>query len=765
MNRRLSFSKLAGVLCLSLLVWEPVSAQMGALEVSALRFHGNQSFSDDALANAILTRETECRSFVVFPFCLAGVDFSLDPRFLNEREFKRDFDRVRLFYYLRGFRETVVDTVVDRSRQGEIGINFHVQEGEPIRVQEVGLLWLEEVPDPSASGGPPLRVDTTSFPGIDEVPDSLGLSGIPIRVGEPLSLIALESSRDSLLARLKNRGYAHGEVLIGYTIPPEAPYEAQVDLEVFPGPLTRFGPVTVEITATKGRVPTMDEEVVKRMLPFREGDVYQEDLQFAGQRNLYNLEIFRFVRFDPDTLSPVDSILPISIKLEEDDVHRVRTGGGLNTAECINFEASWHSRNFLGGARRLQLTGRLANVLAPSLSNTILCNEYGEENFGDLTGSISVDFNQPWFFSPRNSVSGGVFLERQSVAPVFIREAVGLRVGLNRTLGIGTLLGLSYGPELTRLTAAEVFFCSAYLICAPEEIQLMQGNNLLSPVSLTLSRDRRNQALSPTRGYSLAADLEHAAGWTGSDFIYTRVLADATWYAQLRSNWVLATHLKGGWVGPGGFEGFSGNEGSNEIVHPGKRLYGGGSNSVRGFAQNRLGPRVLYLDDVERLMKPRGDLVPCAPTEVADLSCNAGLLPDELFFPSPTGGTRQLEGSLELRFPVSGRLWEGATFLDFGQVWDESDSPRLADLEMTPGFGVRYFSPIGPIRIDLGYRFGSWEELPVVTQRIELRPNSSPAYEVFEDLVVLDSPIRYGEGLSAWSPRRFQLHLSIGQAF
>jgi outer membrane translocation and assembly module TamA len=605
-------------------------------------------------------------------------------------------------------------------------------------------------------------VDTTSFLGIAEVPDSLGLRGIPIRVGEPLSLLALEASRDSVMARLKNRGYAHSEVLIRYIIPPETPYQAQVDLEVYPGPLTRFGPVTVEIQGTKGRVPTMDEDVVLRMLPFQEGDLYQEDLQFAGQRNLYNLEIFRFVRFDPDTLSPVDSILPIRIRLEEDDVHRVRTGGGLNTAECVNFEASWHSRNFMGGARRLQVTGRLANVLAPQLKNTILCDDFGEKKFGDLTGSISADFIQPWFFSPRNSVSAGVFLERQSVAPVFVREAVGLRVGLNRTLGVGTLMGLSYRPQLTRLQEDEVFYCSAYLICAPEEIALLQGSNLLSPVTLTLSRDRRNQALSPTRGYSLAADFEHAAVWTGSDFLYTRVLTDATWYAQPGSGWVVATRLKGGWVGPGGFEGLAGAAGSTEIVHPEKRLYGGGSNSVRGFAQNRLGPSVLYLDNVERLIEPEGG---CTAEEVADLSCDAGGLPDGAFFPSPSGGTRLLEGSLEIRFPVSGSLWEGATFLDFGQVWDEGTSPRLADLEVTPGLGVRYFSPIGPIRVDLGYRFGSGEDLPVVTRRIEVRPDTELGYVTFDDLVVLDSTVRYGEGLSAWSPRRFQLHLSIGQAF
>ena len=224
---------------------------------------------------------------------------------------------------------------------------------------------------------------------------------------------------------------------------------------------------------------------------------------------------------------------------------------------------------------------------------------------------------------------------------------------------------------------------------------------------------------------------------------------------------------------------FSGGEDPDKIVHPEKRLFGGGSNSVRGFAQNRLGPSVLYLEDVNKLMEPRGDTVICTPFEVADLSCDAGELPDAEFFPSPTGGTRLLEGSVELRFPVSGRLWEGATFLDFGQVWDEDATLSLGDLEATPGLGVRYLSPIGPIRVDLAYRFGTGETLPVVTQalvafdpsihsekdRLLTPEGADTGFAVPGDLVLLSNPIQFEERLPTWSLRRFQLHFSIGQAF
>jgi hypothetical protein len=159
-----------------------------------------------------------------------------------------------------------------------------------------------------------------------------------------------------------------------------------------------------------------------------------------------------------------------------------------------------------------------------------------------------------------------------------------------------------------------------------------------------------------------------------------------------------------------------------------------------------------------------------------DLSCDATPLGDAGFIPRPTGGTRLLEANLDIRFGISSSF-EGVVFADVGQVWAVKESAALADLEITPGAGVRYLSPIGPIRVDVAYRFRGGQALSVVTSQIrpfdpsvdneeaKLSINGVFApYVRTKNIALLTPTVLFGHS-SSWSLRRFQLHISIGQAF
>ncbi|MEX2526910.1 MAG: BamA/TamA family outer membrane protein [Gemmatimonadota bacterium] len=715
-------------------------------EVTEVDFQGNFSVTSRSLSAAIVTRPTECRSFVLKPFCIWGADFALIPAFLRSRELADDLARVQIFYYQRGFREVQVDTVVTRDPEdGTAGVVFQIQEGRPILVDTLRLVGLDDLDDPSVA------------------------EGLPISLGDPLNLIALDAARDTLEVRLQNRGFAHAEVLRSLFIP-QGSYGARVEYDIYPGPVARFG--EIQISGNEAVATT----AVRRMLPFREGDVYSRSEIFQAQRNLFNLEVFRYANVTQDLEHQPDSIVPMSVTVAEGQMRSVRAGGGWSSAECFNTEARWSGRNFMGGARQLQLRGRASNLLAPTLQESI-CRQSGVGAYSDLNWLLSAEFTQPWFFSSRNSVTASIYGERQSLPDVFIRRAVGLNLGITRNLGGGTGVTLSYRPQLAELDAAEIFFCISFLVCDPGDIDLLQGRNWLSPVGVTLTRDRTNRAISPTSGYTALLDLELAHGGTASDFGYQRVIGEGTLLREPSPGWIVAVRGRGGWLRSASFQGLFRQDEAVEVAHPQKRFYSGGASSVRGFSQSQLGPRVLTLP-VESLVGGVGNGAVCPPRAIIDLTCDATVLSDDRFLPRPTGGSLLTEANVELRFPLWGPLVQGTAFMDTGQVWADGSSLEFSQLEFTPGVGVRYFTPIGPVRLDVAYRTGAAQSLQVVTS--QLRPydpdrdapddqvrgpdGATLPFVASPELALLDPQVVYGAA-GPWSLRRLQLHFSIGQAF
>lgn len=729
----------------------PLAGQSGRTEVTRVRFQGNEAFPSDSLARAIITRQTECRSAVFQPFCWAGADFAIQRAWLPRREFLLDPIRLKVWYQQRGYREANIDTETTLRQEGKVSVTFLVHEGRPVLVDSVEFVGAQDL----------------------ALPDLF--RDLPLRRGAPLSAIAMDATRDTLARRLTNQGYARAEVLRSFRIARANPYSAVVTFDVAPGPRSRYGHVSVDGEAE------LTESTVLRTLQFRSGDLYRASQLQDAQARLFGLEIIRSATVTPDFESGPDSVIPVAVRIQEGDLRRVRGGGGWSSSECLDVDARWVHRNFLGGGRRLQVRGRVSNILARDFRDLLCWQQSAGSEFTNLTWIASVDFAQPWIFSTRNAFQAALFAERQSLPDVFVREAAGLSLALTRSIGPRTPLTLSYRPELSRLDAAEILFCTSFLVCAPEDISVLQGANWLAPVGLTFTRNVTNNVLNPSRGYTMLVDVEGGGRFTGSAFSYTRLQGDVARYARLPGGSVLAARVRAGWVSGGSFLGDLEGDAQVDIVHPQKRFYAGGANSVRGYPQSRLGPRVLTTD-VERLLQPvsaesgAGGGAGCTPESIVDLSCDASPMGDAGFQARPTGGTTVLEGGLEARVPLSS-TFQGALFADVGQVWNSGADVDLGALRVTPGFGVRYLSPIGPLRVDLAYRFSGGESLTVITNGV--RPFEAAADDDGDRLRVAGQPVPWvrSRSLAALAPkvlyddspatslRRWQIHISIGQAF
>ncbi|HUF30797.1 MAG TPA: BamA/TamA family outer membrane protein [Gemmatimonadaceae bacterium] len=744
----------AALVSLFLSLATPLYAQRGdemeRPEVEEVELTGVESVDKDELKDGLATHPSQCRSLLFYPFCLiSDHSWFVEKAYLDEDEFQRDVLRIKVYYWRRGFREAQVDTTVTPEDDG-VAVRFAVAEGPPTLVSSITL---------QQEGA---RVLTNEE--IEEI--------MRLRAGMPLNLVALDSSLVLIREELFERGYADAEVAADTIIVSADDRTAAVRIGVSPGWLTRVGTITV--TGTKDVSTT----TVLNSMVLAPGELYRREALLESQRALYESGLYRqaSIAVVTDSATP-DGITNLEVQVREAPFREMRLSGGFNTVDFIQVEQRFTKYNFLGGGRRLDARGVVGNILAPQLNGVFPFHDVtpgslaaeDEDRFLNPNWQLSLEFTQPWWLSPRNTLAAATFAHRRSAPGIYIDRGFGASATFTRRMVRRSPVSLSYRYEVTEVEAGDVYFCQSFGVCELSTIDALRGRQHLSPLSLSYFTDRSNDLFFPSDGYLARLDAEHASAYTLSDFRYNRLSGQLSRYFAIGGG-VIATRLRGGWIRnlASTAEGVGARPSEGEVIlHPRKRFYAGGSQSVRGYAENQLGPRVLTVSP-DALIAPRvnaaGDSIAgCSEADIANRVCDPTGVPSSQFQPRPTGGTSVLEASVEYRF----RIWQqllGAVFLDGALVGEGAitDVTQGAGA-LTPGIGVRYGSPAGVIRIDLGIRPTLVERLPVVT---ESAPDSAGRAQI----VRLEQSFRYDplEGSRSGLRQvinRLQLHLSIGQAF
>jgi len=707
-------------------------------EVVNLTLKGVKVVRQDDLRNNIYTTASYCNSILLKPFCwISKSKYFYTREYLDHQELHRDVLRIRVYYWKRGYRETEVDTAVVPRGKNQVGVTFTIKEGPATVVSDIAVTQ-----------------DTTVLTQ-REIDDriALGKNG-------PLNLIKLDSSRFNLQSRMFDKGYADAEVDTA-TVIDSASHTAQVRFTLIPKYKT-----TVEDIVIKGN-DDVDSRTILKSLTFHVGDIFKRSEMLRSQRALYESNLFRRASIEPRPpidISAPDSAKVVVIDLTEAPFHEARISAGFNTIDFAQVESRFTSYNFRGGARRLDIQGVVGNLFAKSLNGRGVFRNATVGSTGTLaryyvpTYNASIDLTQPWFGSPHNTLSAGIFTHRRSAPGIYIDRGYGSSFTFTREMTERAPLSINYRFEMSKVDAGDVYFCINFGVCDAPTLEALRGNQKLSPVTITAGLDRSNDPFSPNRGYRTNGSIEHASAFTASDFRYNRATADGSSYFQIRKRGSFAAHIRAGWVRPLGSTaqavGIAAGLGDG-VLHPRKRFYAGGASSVRGYGENQLGPRVLTIpigtlqahDSLNVACTSGADVTQCDPT--------AGNLKDRDFEPRPLGGNFVVEGSVEARFPVWRDL-AGAAFVDAGMVSQRTtpDLPRRKTA-ITPGFGFRYKSPVGPIRADIGFNPGRSESLPVVTESIVNGQRT---------LVTLQQRRTYSP-TSGGILNRMVLHLSIGEAF
>jgi outer membrane protein assembly factor BamA len=661
---------------------------------------------------------------------------------LDETEFQRDVLRIRLYYWLRGFRDAAVDTTVVKTGPRQVHVTFTVHEGPPTVIQTLSV-----TADSNIVAGRTRR----------RILDLLHQK-------DPLDLVALDSMRAELQRVAWDRG--HGDAVVDTSVAvDDSARVADVTVSLVPHRVTTIGTITVTGTHR------VSETVVRHALAFQTGDLYREATVVESQRNLYESNLFRVAQIQVPPQA--DSAKDVNVDVAEAPLHEVRAGPGIDNVNFAKLSVQYTSYNLFGGSRRLDISTDVDNLLAPALTGHGVFRDvaaYVPEGisvspFLQPAFNASIDLKQPSFLNRvSNTAAFGVFTHRSINPGVFIDRGYGGQVAFTNEVAPHAPVSVSYRYELNRVEASDVYFCVNFGVCDPLTINTLRAHQSLSPVALTGYIDRSNSPLAPTRGYVARLDLEDASQLTGSDYRYNRAFFEAAVYSgRRRTKHVIAAHVRAGWVKALESGDVAG------VLHPRKRFYAGGSNSVRGYGDNELGPRILTIDAstlVDNATSIGGGT--CARTIDAIRFCdpNSAKLSRADFIPQPLGGGTLIEGSVEYRFPLPGRGWAedftGAVFLDGASVGHANvgEIPIIGTHvngtgAVTPGFGIRYQSPIGPVRLDLGLNPNRAEDLAVVTAV----PDGSGQNRI----VPLPFTRNFSQASNFWG--RFVLHLSIGEAY
>ena len=673
MHRRIAsaITAFGGALCTIILAAsasaQEVNCDAGDKEVRKLSFTGNTAFTDAELSKIIVTTASPfARTVLHLPYSAR--------RCLDRNELPKDRARLVIFYRRRGYSDATVDTVV-RASGGGVEVNFQIREGLPTRLQSLVIQGLDSVPNRAAI-----------------------IRRLPIRAGQRFDRINLDAARDSIARRLRNSGYPGAEVNNTFDVN-DSLRLAYDTISVVTGPFTRIGAVKIGVVPFDGKSQQVPDRIVRKIIGLDSGRVYREDDLLDAQRTLYRTEAYQHVSIIPDTVAgPRDSIADINALLAENTTKSARVGAGYGTLDCFRVTGELSNYNFLHAARRIDLTTRLSKIGRgdPLSGLDRLCPQARNDPFSaNLNYYIGATLRQPLYSGLRFLPTITLFSERVSEYNAYLRTTtIGGIASIDWRRWRTVPITFAYALDLGRTEAQPALFCAVFNVCDRETRARLQENQRLAVISGVMSRDRSNNFLSPTRGYQWRVEARHASAYIGSDTAlqFNKLVAERSHYWGIPGGAVIAFRVRGGAVFGRSFGTTTG------FIPPQERLYAGGPTSVRGFPQNELGSAI-YIAESYQLLPPSdstgADSVFWAP-------------PDRNFRRAvPVGGNSMIVSNLELRMtsPFLPEFLQWTLFTDMGDVWNRGRTGSFQNfsIKVTPGVQLTAFSPVGPMRLVIGY--------------------------------------------------------------
>lgn len=620
---------------------------------------------------------------------------------------QQDVESITNQYRANGFQQVQVQWELKdnfQQKKDQMAVFYHVKEGPQTRVKDVSI-----------DGATP--VNLAQFP------------ALTIGAGEPFSQAGMDSDRDAILTYYFNNGYANAQMEASAQPVPEAPDRMNVKYKIVEGEQIFVDQII------RAHLKYTRPKYVVREFQIHPGDAMSQQKIYDTQTRLYSLGVFNSVNIavkNPNGDEPFKDVL---VDFQEAKRWTFDYGLGL---EASTGQPSTPSSTTNSSGQTVNTTPNPEGTpgVSPRVSFDVTrLNFMGKTNtlaFKSQYGSIEklglIRFDAPrWLDNPNLTLSLTAFYDNAINVTTFTSErlegSVGLSQVVSRRANGNPVTSLVYRFTYRRVKASNV-------VVAPDEIPILSQPVRVGIPTFTYSRDKRNDPIDATNGNFTTMDFGLASKYFGSEADFGRIVAQNSTYVLFHKKpntnvgWVFARSLRIGAAEPF----------NNTIIPLPERFLAGGANSLRGFPLNQAGPR--------------------------DLTTGA-----------PVGGNALIVNSLEMRFPPFALPFVGnsismVAFNDIGNVFADnttmfksifrfyqpnrsacfnastSSQCRFDYMSNTIGAGIRYRTPIGPVRFDLGYN------------------TNAPAYPFYSadssgNLTVFNSRVA----------RRWNFFFSIGQAF
>jgi outer membrane protein insertion porin family len=560
-------------------------------KIKDIRIVGAHAFSEDTLLDEMSLTPTGFMTWL-----------SRSDRY-SRQQLSADLEKLRAFYLNQGYAEFNIEStqVALSADKQDMYVTANLAEGKQYKIADIRLA------------------------GDLRVPEETLRKLITVKNGSLFNREDINNSVTALTERLEAEGYA----FVSVNPVPEIDKEKQtVALTFFvdPGRLT-----TVRRVSIAGNTRTRDE-VIRRELRQLESAQYNGAAIKRSKERLELLGYFETVNIDTPAVTDSADQVDMNVTVKERATGSINAGIGYAQGDGLQLSGSISQPNVLGSGKSL----------AVSIST------------GKTNKNATLSFTDPYYTI--DGVSVGYDLYRRVYNPAatdtnkYKTNTTGTAVRFGVPVTEYDRINYSFGAENTAIT----LYSDSPQRYKDFVNQYGKSNTTLLS-SAGWSRDTRDSALWPTRGYSMGVSVD--AGLPGADIQYYRFSHNQAWFWPLSKNYTLAL---------GGEVGFANGYGRTSRLPFFQNYYLGGLGSVRGYENGSMGPR-----------DTNGDSL---------------------------GGTRKITSTAELLFPFPGmrdnRSLRTSLFVDAGTLWDpnEKSVTLSSGLRYSSGLALTWLSPIGPLK-------------------------------------------------------------------